>query len=369
MIICLDLRYRVKGGVSTYISNLVPHILKQDTKNEYGIIRYSDQSFDFENRVKFVIISSMKSDIKDLIWTNFTLPKLLKNNSVDVLHGMKWTGPLLLSIPIIFTAHGNTADWQPTNLKTKVYIDLYHHPAIKRVQKIIAISRYIKGYLTDLLNIPDERIDVIYNGIRPKFFPVSDSEWTQIKRKYGISKRYLICVGNINEVKNHITAVKTIHLLASDFDLQLVIVGRTGSSYYHQLEGLVQELGLDERVLMPGFLTGLELFAITKNSFLMLFPSFTEGFPIAMLEAMAEGIPVIAAEQGGMIEAGEGCAAFVKSPLDFQGFAAQVRLFLESEELYKVTQEKSKEMAKKYTWETSAKQHIEIYESFSINAS
>jgi glycosyltransferase involved in cell wall biosynthesis len=177
----------------------------------------------------------------------------------------------------------------------------------------------------------------------------------------GLPDDYLLCVGNITPVKNHITAVRALHEIREAVPTNLVIAGGQTNGYFHKLQKEVQRLGLDDRVYFTGFVSGEGLVSLMNGAKILLFPSLTEGFGLTMLEASGCGLPIVASRRGSLPDLGRGQALFVDDPNDHHGFAKEVLRVLSSPDLRHEMAEKGLAMARTHTWDSAARAHLQTY--------
>ncbi len=365
MRICLDLRYKTKSGASSYIKNIVPEILKHDYKNQYIIIKYPYQAFDFEKYVKHILISPAKNDILQLIWDTFVLPIKFLTLKPDIYHPLKNVGPSWISAKKVYTMHSIINDYKgtfPTSPKRFLYDIFYTNPFIRHCTRLIAVSDFISDFLADSFHIRRKNIDIIYHGIDNNFKVLPPDSIKKVLKKYSIGKDYVLSVGNITPVKNFITTVKAFGELARDISSNLVIVGGKTDSYYDRVKKEIKKLNLHERVIMPGFISGDELVAIMNGAKVLIMPSLTEGCPVTMLEAFRCGLPVIASKRGGLWDLGKNCSLFVENPMDYLSFSGHLQKVLSSEKFRILLKKKSMERALDFTWDKAAKAHLKTYE-------
>jgi glycosyltransferase EpsD len=113
-----------------------------------------------------------------------------------------------------------------------------------------------------------------------------------------------VSVGELSELKNHITAIKAMDCFRRDA-ITYIICGQ--GALENELKRTVMEMHLEHRVIFAGYCTNIP--DILRQSDLFIFPSVREGLPVAMMEAMQAGLPVIAADIRGnhdLIEDGKG---------------------------------------------------------------
>lgn len=361
MIICLDVRYKTKSGSSSYIENLVPELLRLDTGNKYILLKYQDQTFEFEKDIDDYIITLNGSDIAYILWNTFVLPFKLKSHNVDIYHTLKNPGPIWSPTKNIYTMHSLTGDYHrkkggefPLSFKKYLYHAVYGNYFIKKTKRVIAISDFTYRYTIDAFGKDKDAVDLIYHGVDKRFVPLSKDKVKPVLEKYSLPENYILSVGNIFPVKNHISAVLAFSEISDRVNMNLVVVGGKDDPYFKEVYKTVRDKHLEKRVLFPGFIKNDDLVAVMNGAALLLFPSLTEGCPVTMLEAIKCGLPVIASKRGGLWDIGKQCALFVDDPMDYKGFAGEIMKVLSSEEVKADLRQKSLNRAKEFSWEKTA---------------
>ncbi|WP_302756090.1 glycosyltransferase [Collinsella intestinalis] len=141
----------------------------------------------------------------------------------------------------------------------------------------------------------DKNSLIIPNGIELDRFAYSCTARRQLRKDLNIEDGcfVLLCVGSLFEVKNHIRAIRIFELLSHvREDSVLVIVG--GGPLRPLLEADVARRGLDSRVVFTGFVEDVSRWYSFGDA--LLFPSLYEGFPITLVEAQANGLPVVCSD-------------------------------------------------------------------------
>lgn len=239
-------------------------------------------------------------------WRSISIARDLFNNKIDIYHGLSNELPLGIektNIKTIVTIHDLIFIRFPHLFRTidrKIYYKKFNS-ACHRADKIIAVSQQTKQDIIDFFCIPEEKIEVIYQGCNSVFqSEVEDTKKQEIQVKYNLPKDYLLYVGSIEERKNLLTLLKTIEELPNQ---KLVVIGN-GKAYKIKCLRFIAEHNLSDRVL---FLTSLnleEMAAIYQNAKMLIYPSIFEGFGIPILEALFSKIPVITSKDGCFTEAG-----------------------------------------------------------------
>lgn len=230
----------------------------------------------------------------------YRLHSHLKKGSFDLIHTHGYFADIcgqfaaiLLDISGISTCHG----FIETDLKLRLYNSLAKY-ILRSCKTVIAVSEMIKAELV-LSGLQDNKVTVISNAV-----PDSGCEDNLDARR---EKRILLNIepeeyvigylGRVSEEKGLVYLIKAvIELLDEEIPLKLVIVG--DGKERKKLEQQVKARGIEYKVIFAGFQTDPENWYSAFDLFVL--PSLTEGTPLALLECMAAGVPVIASAVGGV---------------------------------------------------------------------
>jgi glycosyltransferase involved in cell wall biosynthesis len=212
----------------------------------------------------------------------------------------------------------------------------------RRVRHVITVSAFSRGELTDLLGLAPERISVVAGGVDPAFAPGADAE--RARAALGVTRPYVLCVASHTARKNLAALVPAAVELQRD-GVDVVVAG--GHRPQFAAEGGLAALRLLGHVpdtLLPGLYAGAEAFA---------FPSHYEGFGLPVLEAMAAGTPVVAADTTALPDTCGGAARLV--PPDGEAFrAALVALLADGAERQRL-RAAGLERAAGFSWDATAR--------------
>lgn len=247
-----------------------------------------------------------------------------------VFCGHLFTAPLAAAlaarrrVPLWLQTHGIEA-WEPLGRMVRA--------STERAALITAVSRYTRAKLLDWANIDPARVRVLPNTVRPFFSPGRAPHAT--RAKYGlIGRRIVVTVSRIRKdegYKGHATMIRAMaSVRASCPDALYLVVGdgdaRPG------LEALAGTLGVSDAVRFVGRVDDEELLAIYRSAHVFAMPSTGEGFGIVFLEAAATGLPVIAGNSDGSVDAlADGTLGTLIDPRSVESVAQAIRAALESE--------------------------------------
>ncbi len=235
----------------------------------------------------------------------FQLAKILLRGKHMIVHSHMFWGSLFASpiawacgVPVIIeTLHGSEA-WR-TGWKSHVNID---RVISEFMTMHIAVSDYDLRHLAGRKHIPVEKIRVIHNGIDLHRFTGRRTERECMRQSIGLAEKdhALILVARFHPGKGHRVLLAAMRLLLDAHpDLHLICVGE--GEGLEEIKLLSHELDLAEHLHFVGYQRDVQ--AWLQAADINVLPSFYEGFPLTVLEAMASGLPTIASCVGGIPEA------------------------------------------------------------------
>ncbi|MDD5399887.1 MAG: glycosyltransferase family 1 protein [Sulfurimonas sp.] len=264
---------------------------------------------------------------------------------------------------LICTVHDFSFMLQP-HWHTKELIDHYNKNFFKLIKKadhIITGSNFTKQEIIDYMQIPQDKISVIYHGVNHELYkPYPQNELQDTKAKFDLPKKFLLFVGSIEPRKNLLTLLKAYNLLTNDEkgELPLILVGFKG----WENREIMQEIQKNrDFIRYLGFVSDSELAHIYNLATVFIYPSLYEGFGLPPLEAMACGTPVIVSSVASLPEVCGDAALYVE-PTDELDIKNKILVIAKDEKLREELSQKSKTQAAFFSWEKSAAEHFEVFE-------
>jgi len=247
--------------------------------------------------------------------------------------------------------------------KLKNPIFFFRKHALARFNKIIAVSNYTKSLALNA-GVDEKKIIVIYNSCDESFFYNSGKIPSRINKKLPINRKIILFVGNLIKIKGIYTLVESIRILSSLIpDLLLLMIGQ--GEERERLESLVARHHLEDNIKFLGWLPQGDLPALYNSADVFVLPSVTEGHSIALLEAMAAGLPIVATKIGGNLETlTEGVNGFLFDPGSAERLAEKLGMLLTDSKLRQTMSENnSKTYLDKFSTKKQINNHLEIYNS------
>ncbi|HVB21993.1 MAG TPA: glycosyltransferase family 1 protein [Ktedonobacteraceae bacterium] len=362
------------GGVSRYIRSLLTELAKQPGEHEYTVFvngqAVIEQLTDSYRHPQITYVPASWSESQPaarIAWEQLTLPSLIRQKHIDVLHSPVNVLPERLprSCAGVVTLH-DLAFLRFPNVLTRSK-RLYHRTftvrSLKRATMIIAVSDSTRQDAVELVGIPAKHIQTVYTCINEQFSNVSKGEEVQsLRQKYGLTGGFLLYLGTLEPRKNIPTLIEAYARLRQTYNIQekLVIAGGKGW-LYDTIFAKVQALGLESEVIFPGFIPDEEQTTWYAAAAAFVYPSLYEGFGLPVAEALACGTPTVTTTVSSLPEAGVGLALTVE-PHDVTAMADALHTALTDVALREKCQAMAPTIAERFSAHTMVQQTLRVYE-------
>jgi glycosyltransferase-like protein len=262
----------------------------------------------------------------------------------------------------------------PHFIRTVHHIEAFNSPYLQDCQnrslqepdRCLCVSSYWQDQLRQKYQI---EAPIVFNGVNlQRFSPACDGSEDRLKQTLQLAGRPLfLTVGGIEPRKNSLTLLIAFAQVLLRFpQAQLAIAGGATLFDYHtyreEFFALADHLGIKvgQSLILPGILSDAELAALYRLADAFVFPSLKEGWGLVLLEAIASGLPVITANQPPFTEYLSSQQALLVNPESAQDIAQAMLAVLQPEIVHPLIQN-SQAVCSRYSWQTSAKMHIEQY--------
>ena len=346
-------------GIGTYTYNLISELLKLNTKHQFIFYLFKN------NEMPEILQEQEITWLPQYKRLNFIFQQFnTLKGGVDVFHTPIAIGPsreiimpYLQFKRVIGTVHDLTFyhlpdGWSQSLSRSKDY--RLQVRALRKAKKIITDSNYVKKDLEATLKLPSEKVTAIYLGWASHVFkPLENinAYGLQIRKKYGITKKFILGVGDENDYKKNIP---TLFAVISSFpEFQLVVVGNSKQSNKQTIK--------QSNIVFTGKVSENELCALYNLAEVLVFPSFAEGFGLPPLEAMACGCPVIASNRWSLPEV-VGDGGILVEPCDVKGIVVAVKKLLEDSSFKKELVNKGFKQTERFSWRKCASETLKVYE-------
>jgi glycosyltransferase involved in cell wall biosynthesis len=287
----------IPGGVETHCEELYPRIAAMG--HDVTVIRRScyvtdNNRVDNYRGVKLVdVYAPRKKSLEAIVHTFLAVIKALRLHA-DVLH-VHAIGPSLmvpfarlLGLRVVSTNHGPDYDRGKWGKLAKTFLKTGERMGAKYSNAVIVISTVIADILKTKYGRTDTRL--IYNGVNA---PVKSKNTDYIESLGLTPGRYVVAVGRFVEEKGFHDLVNAWTKLGlSDYKLAIAGDSDHPDQYSENLKQMARQAG----VVLTGYIKGEKMNQFMTNASLFVLPSYHEGLPIALLEAMSYNLDVIVSD-------------------------------------------------------------------------
>lgn len=356
----------IKAGIGYYAYNLVQHLLKIDTTNEYVL---------FFNKVRANNCFLNSKQVTCVEWPLYSYRKFLPffyshvlkavmifKQHLNVMHFTAHTIPLFSWQKKVLTIHDLAILHNPNWFVRRPFYRKFLLPhSIKKANHIIAVSQTTKEDIIRFTKSVPEKISVVYEGISPVPNEYVDSKY--------VDDNYLLFIGTVEPRKNISHIIQAFEQIMNDEkikaawpNLELYLAGRRGwkcNDIYRRAE----QSEFKEKIKMLGLVSDKDKEKLLRQALVLVYPSWYEGFGLPILEGFSRGVPVITSNIGAMQEIAQDCACVV-DPANVYQIADAMKKLLLDEKKRQYYQECGKKRVKDFSWQAAAQKTLDIYKEY-----
>jgi glycosyltransferase involved in cell wall biosynthesis len=295
------------SGLGNYSRNLINGLTQiDDAEFEFFLFtpKASGTLFFAEDLPENFKVIESTSIIKPY-WRSFSIDKDIAKNGIELFHGLSNELPFTLknqNIKTTVTIHDLLYLRLPS-LYPILDRNIYAHKAKRAceiAERVIATSKATKNDLIEYLNVPEDKIDIIYQSCSKSFFvKYSDKDKKDVRAQFNLPQHFVLCTGTLEVRKNQKLIVQAMSLIRPKDRLPIVLVGKDRDQA-KSIMAMAKKL--DVEVIILDNVPNPMLPLVYQCASLFVYPSIYEGFGIPVLEAMASKIPVISTEKTSMEE-------------------------------------------------------------------
>jgi alpha-1,3-rhamnosyl/mannosyltransferase len=234
--------------------------------------------------------------------------------------------------------------------------------ALEMADHFIAVSSFTAEEMRNCLDIPPEKISVVYNGVSPAYHPRPNRELVRVLTKYHVQPgEYLLSVATLEPRKNIATLIKVYEKLPDSIkkNYPLLLCGSRGWNNHGLLELIKQHAG-SEWLRFPGYIPEQDLPHLFAGAAGFLYPTLYEGFGLPALEAMASGVPVMTAEQSAVSEITRDCALLI-NPRDPVAMGETIIRLIDDQKWREQAVRKGLAISSEMSWSNCVRKTIQVY--------
>lgn len=365
-VIGVDARKLVDFGIGSYIRNLLEAMSLRPEAERYRFRVYARKS---EREAmprlapNFEVVEEDSPGYSLAELTRFAFR--LFRDRLDLFHATHYVLPPIRSRAVV-TIHDIIHLLYPQFLPNRaalVYARVMIRRALTRADRIITVSYNSKRDLVDYFGITPSRVEVIYNGVSPRFRPdVPEEDRRRVAERYGLTRPYLLFLGGERPHKNAQNVVRAFaeaRRRRPDLTHTLVLAGPMPASTA-RIDALIAALDVGPSIIRPGRVAEEDMPGLFAGADLLLYPTLYEGFGLPVVEAMACGTPVLTSSTSALQEIAGGYAYLV-DPLDVDAIARGIVLLTTDTKVRSDFIELGRKRARDFSWDKAAERTLEVY--------
>lgn len=361
--------YPIVGGAEVYGYELSTRLAKRGYTvtvhtSIYDLNGNKFKNYEIINNVK---VLRYKPLFKKYYYYWFWLPKIYYTDIIHIIGYGHMCSALTVwryqkRFPLVMTTIGVSAPISgPCSAWLRQQFDkIFGINQLKKLKKIIVIAEEEKNWC--LKNgVQKEKINYIPVGIPDEAFG-NYSTGEVVEEKFGIKKPYIVYLGRIHPQKGLKDLLIAFSVIAKNFPKVTLILAGPDNNFWNKLHKLVRDLSIVERVKYLSYVSTEDKYKLLSGCEFLLLPSKYELQGIVLVEAMAQGKPVIATNVGGIPDfVKDGENGFIVEYGDVKNLAKKIEKLLTDKNTYLRLSTNAKITAEKFRWEKIIDEYEEIY--------
>ena len=300
-----------------------------------------------QGELDYRLIDGSRTRGPELLWEQLGLPRALRRAGAQVVHSPNCFLPLRRPCPGVVTVHDLAFEEYPEDFsrRTGWKYRTFTPRAVRSAERVICVSQATRDDVLRRYSPDPERVRVVYSA---PALGTGDEEPPE--------GPYVLAVGDLRAKKNFVRLAQAFRMLREDgLPHRLVIAGPDAG------EGeRIRAAAGDAPLELPGYADDRRLDALMRGADLLVHPSLYEGFGLVVVEAMARGCPVAAADATALPETCAG-AAELFDPLDARAIADAMRRVLGHTAVRDDLVRRGRARAAEFSWERTAAHTAAVY--------
>ncbi|MCL2758657.1 MAG: glycosyltransferase family 4 protein [Treponema sp.] len=361
-----------KSGVGMYLTQLLKRIKPSQALFElfgweYDRYTYSDVAPNFD----FIPKCSIHGGTANSLWHIYKYPEFASNRHYDACFfpAAHRCLPYKSPCPTIGVVHDMAAYYSDRKMRVHLgaVLRMILPNSLRRLDRIIAVSEWVKQELIERVHVKENRIEVVPNGIDSEsFYPRQRNEESVLLiQPFSFKRPYVLCVSRIDHpIKNHVRLIKAFGIFKekTKYPHRLVMAGGDSNNASAVKDAAAASEWRSD-IFFTGHFPTTSLPELYAGADFVVYPSLYEGFGMGIVEAMACGVPVLCARAASLPEAAEHAALYF-DPVNVEDMADRMITVSTDREIYNECRRLGLERAKAFSWDACAERTMQIiYES------
>ncbi|MCL2600133.1 MAG: glycosyltransferase family 4 protein [Treponema sp.] len=365
-----------KSGVGAYLSQFLRRIPPSGSRFELFGWEYDRYAFsDDAPNLDFVSRCSINGRSANAFWHLYRYPNFAKERLYNACFfpAAHRQPPYKSPCPTVGVVHDMATYWgtRRTREHLGAVLRTVFPNSLRRLDRIIAVSEWVKQELVELVRVKENRIEVVPNGVdHSAFYPRPYDEGAEILvQPFSFRRPYILYASRIDHpVKNHLRLIMAFDIFKqrTGFPHRLVLAGRD-STNADKIKAAAARAECKNDIFFTGHFPVKSLPELYAGADFTVVPSMYEGFGMGVLEAMASGIPVACARAASLPETA-GHAAVYFDPKDAEDMADRMVALASDRELHTRCSKLGFERAGVFSWDQCAQRTLAIIDDVAANS-
>lgn len=360
MRIGVNTRLMIEGkmdGIGWFASESLRHMVSDHPDVEFIFFfdRNPSPVFRYGDNVRCVVLHPpARHPVLWFLFFEWSLRRALRRYKVDVLFSPDGFIPLQRRIPSLTVIHDLNFEHSKGNLRPshQWYMSLFFPRYARCATRVATVSEYSRRDIAATYQIPESKVDVVYDGAHAGYRPHSEAEKSQTRERFTAGVRYMIFVSTILKRKNLASLLTAFDEVRDRHDLRLVVVG-SRVWWKDELRNAYNRMRHSSDVVFVGHTDTATLAQLLSAAEALVYPSFFEGFGIPVLEAFYAETAVIASNATSLPEVA-GDAALLVDPYDVHAIADAMEQLLQSPSLRNELIERGRRQRERFSWQRTS---------------
>ncbi|MDR2102368.1 MAG: glycosyltransferase family 4 protein [Treponema sp.] len=357
-----------KSGIGIYLSQILKRIPPSGALYElfgwdFDRFAYSETAHDLE----FIARCAVNGRTANALWHLFKYPQFARVRSYDACFfpAAHRRLPYHSPCPAVGVVHDMAAYYGPRKTRESLgaVLRMVLPNSLRSLDRIIAVSNWVKQELVELVRVKESKIEVVPNGIDlSAFYPRPRNEESVVLiQPFSFRRPYVLYTSRIDfPVKNHINLIKAFGIFKerTKYPHRLVLAGvdRQGAE---KVKEAAAASPYRNDIFFTGYFPGKSLPELYSGADIVVIPSLYEGFGMGVLEAMASGVPVACARAASLPETAEHAALYF-DPRNAEDMADRMVTLTTNREVYRECRRLGLERVKSFSWDRCAERTLAI---------
>ncbi len=358
-----------KSGIGVYLLQLLQRLPKFEDRFElfgwdFDRFTYTEAAPESD----FLPLDTGAGELSNILWHLFSYPEFARRQQLDLCFfpAANRRLPFRSPCPTVGTVHDMAAYRGPRRNREHLgaVLRMAMPDSLRNLDRIIAVSAWVREELIDVAKIPESRIEVVHDGVDLEAFhprPRNDESVVLIQ-PFSFRRPYILYASRIDHpVKNHVGLIKAFEIFKekTKHPHRLVLAGseKKGSSAVRRAASRSK---YRNDIFFTGYFPMRHLPELYAGADIVVIPSLYEGFGMGALEAMASGVPVACARAASLPEVADHAALYF-DPEDPEDMADRIVTFTTDRECYREYRKRGLERAQMFSWDSTAEKTFRIF--------